>query len=490
MQRLFEKFDIERCLKKDDYTAVYIARHIFLSKQILLKTLCCQNLPDQTVLHRFKREAKILAQLDHPNIIKVLDFGMFAEYFYISFEFFPGNNLRQVQRNKLNEKIKRSIFVQILQGIHYAHSHNVIHRDIKPENILVGADYSVKVADFGLALLSDENQMTQKSSIVGTPGYMSPEQIRGEKPSPQSDLFSLGVVALELFCGKNPFLGPDVGTTINNILTANYGEINTKIASLPQPIDRALSLLLVRDRRHRAGSAIEILSLLGIIPKIPPTTHGKKRKFVPVLIGISGIILMVLQVATAILERNRHIAEEKPESISDTTVTFVPEKPVAVSQKPPVVDSESMKKSSPDIKTTGYLAVMCLPWADVFIDSTRVATTPMEKSLTLNAGMHEILLKHPNYPIYRKKIQIDPNIELLFKVNFDTLFGYLDCKVYPWAKIYVDGQFKGHTPTAPIILDPGEHLLALENPNFQRTEQPINITRQDTLDFRYRFEKE
>ncbi len=486
MQRLFEKFDIEKCLKKDDYTAVYAARHIYLGKQMLLKTLCCHNLPDQTVLVRFKREAQVLAQLDHPNIIKVLDFGLYAENFYISFEFFPGRNLRRVEKEKLDNKTKDAMFVQMLKAVEYAHRHNVIHRDLKPENILVGADFHVKVADFGLALLSDENQMTLKSSIVGTPGYMSPEQIRGEKPAPQSDLFSLGILALELYGGKNPFLGADVGTTINNILTAGYDDINRTISALPGPVDRALALLLARDRKKRAGSAKEILDLFGVSTQTKARVPRRNNKLLPAL---AGLALIALLVAVGFNDRKNQIPVGRPVIKPDTAVTAVKQKPLREEQPPLSVETGPREPPAPVMtQATGHIAVMCLPWADVFIDSTRIATTPMEKSVPLAFGEYELALKHPSYPVYRKNIVIGPQKELLFKVNLDTLFGYLDCKVFPWANIYVDGDFKGHTPTKPIILEPGEHLLTLQNPNFSSAERRINITRLDTLDFRFSFE--
>ena len=216
---LFDKFEILECLKKDIGVAVYIANHIFLGKRILLKTLDRDHIPDPAMLSRFQREAKTLAQLDFPNIIKVLDFGTQDQFFYISFEYFKSRTLRQViQSNDLDDVEKEQVLIQLLQGLNCAHTRHIIHRDIKPENILLDENNHLKIADFGLAHVRGEESLTQQSSIVGTPSYMSPEQIRGEELSIQSDLFSAGVVAHELFSGINPFLGADVGVTLNNIL--------------------------------------------------------------------------------------------------------------------------------------------------------------------------------------------------------------------------------------------------------------------------------
>ena len=219
---LFDRFEIIDTLKKDQHTSVYLANHVYLGKKIILKTLSALELPDQTFLDRFKREAKILARLDHPNLIKVLDFGTAGDNFYISFEYFEGKNLRKIiKENNLSNEQKIYLSVQLFKALSIAHQNGVVHRDIKPENILVNTKLELKIADFGLAFVRDDLFLTHKSSIVGTPGYMSPEQIRGQELTPQTDLFSSGIVIYELFTGKNPFIGKDINDTINNILNFN-----------------------------------------------------------------------------------------------------------------------------------------------------------------------------------------------------------------------------------------------------------------------------
>ncbi len=146
---LFNRFRIEECLKKDRISNVYIAWHIHLEKKILLKTLNTEEIEDQGWLERFRREAKVLARLDHPNIIRVLDFGSDKKVYYISFEYFNGRNLRQLlSEEPPDHEQKKHILIQLLQGLEAAHQHGIIHRDVKPENILVNNEWYLKLARF------------------------------------------------------------------------------------------------------------------------------------------------------------------------------------------------------------------------------------------------------------------------------------------------------------------------------------------------------
>jgi serine/threonine-protein kinase len=251
---LFEKFEVIETLKKDSYTSVYLANHIYLGKKIILKTLSTNELPDKTILDRFKREAQILAKLDHPNLIKVLDFGTYTDFFYISFEYFESRNLRKViQHNNLTDESKTNLVIQLLKALNIAHQNQIVHRDIKPENILVDSNLHLKIADFGLALVQNEHILTQKSSIVGTPGYMSPEQIRGENLSPQTDLFSAGIVIYELFTNVNPFLGREISETINNILNFDEEKSLKKLQTLPENIRTAVKNMLRKNFKISAN---------------------------------------------------------------------------------------------------------------------------------------------------------------------------------------------------------------------------------------------
>lgn len=507
---LFEKFEIESVVKKDAGSAVYLARHIYLGKRIFLKTLNTAELNDPTQLHRFKREAKILAKLDHAHIIKVLDFGTFQDRFYISFEYFESKNLRfWLTRRKLTSGQKEYLIAQLAQALNFAHQQGIVHRDLKPENILINDDLQLKIADFGLALLNEENNVTEATSIVGTPAYMSPEQIRGEKLTHKTDLFNLGLIIFEMFKGKNPFLGADVGQTLNNILNFDPQQLRAEYDDLPSNIIKILDGLLQKNPDERFASAGEILPYLPFKNELsgaPFVDHRKSILKAVVLIAVPLFLIL----AMLIFFNQRETKSPKssgivvPESLSAVPGHGSEKNSLTASEKilpEPKERRKAVRKtmvSKPTrpgekIKTVpkigrGTLWIECLPWAKVTVDSAQTFTTPLKQPVTLTEGTHRLLFRHPAYPSYETRIRIRAGEESLFKVNLDTVFGFLDCQVFPWGKIYVDGRFVDVSPLKkPMPLKEGEHRLTIRNPQFPDYQKTVAIRRRDTLHIRVNF---
>ncbi|RLD09444.1 hypothetical protein DRI50_12165 [candidate division KSB1 bacterium] len=516
---LFEKFEIETVIKKDAYSAVYLARHIYLGKRIFLKTLNTKELADPTLLHRFKREAKILAHLEHPHIIKVLDFGTFGDQFYISFEYFESENLRHwLKKRSLTEAQKEFLLAQLAQALHFAHSQGVVHRDLKPENILINEDLELKIADFGLALWNDERHVTEATSIVGTPAYMSPEQIRGEELAFKTDLFNLGLIVFELFKDKNPFLGTEVGQTLNNILNFDEAELRRSYEDLPQNIVKILDGLLRKNPQERFASAGDVLAFLPFddrLPQAPFVSH--KKSIVKAIVFIALPLFLLLAVLIVLKEREKRTVPAtrgKPEAAPTQPLTTVKKDSVVTHRTsvPPVAPSsqagskkngEERTKSGERVRKStvanpvaspakaGELWIECQPWARVTIDSVLTVTTPLKKSIALKAGRHRLVLRHPAYPEFRTTVQVKGGEKNLVKFKLDTLFGYLDCQVFPWGKIFVDGKLVDVSPLKkPVPLAPGRHVLVVENPQFPKYSAKIDIAQKDTTHVRVHFSRD
>ncbi len=536
---LFDRFEIIEILKKDEHASVFLANHIYLSKKIILKILNTEKIADNSLVERFKREAKILARLDHPNIIKVLDFGTSKEYFYISFEYFEGESLRNLlKKNNLTTEQKEMLMAQLLKGLDYAHSYKIIHRDIKPENIFVNASFQLKIGDFGLALSAEDNLVTQPYSIVGTPGYMSPEQIRGEKLTDKSDLFSAGVVLFEMYTGKNPFLQENINLTINKIMSFNEDEIKEDLEIIPDEQREIISGLLRRNPSQRFQSAAEILKKLNITNetqyyKTQTITTVKSKKNAVIAVFSSAVVISAI-VLVMFIQRNNS-------SSKNETLTGMENAPTAETQKEPIkhefgtnehgspqenalktkeqtslsgktsdnqkenitpannslqsLDNETnadkvIPITPPAITKNGRLFIDCYPWAEVYIDGVKKDVTPLSRPITLQPGDHTLKLINPDYPPYMALIRIEPNQRTDIKINLDKTLTYLKCNVYPWGNIYVNGEFKGQTPLRELVkLNPGENRITIKNPNYRDIDTLVTAAKGDTLNLVFKFKK-
>ncbi|KAA3612978.1 MAG: serine/threonine protein kinase [Calditrichaeota bacterium] len=500
---LFSKFEIIDCYKKDDSMAVYLANHIYLHKKIILKTLNTKLIANPAILKRFKREAQLLAKIDHPNIITVYDFGQAGDYFYISFEYFESQNLREAfNDNGWSVQDKMSIVQQICIGLVETHSHKIIHRDLKPENILINKNKLVKIADFGLAQISGSEKLTAPESVVGTPAYMAPEQIQGITTDERTDLFAFGIIIFELFYGQNPFLGDDAGQTLNNIQKCSWKPISSK-TDIPSSILKLIEGLLKKNKNERIQTSREVLSYFDLPTNEPelkkPARKTGKITLIFVLLVIAFVFFFKDNLFTAkpIVEKVNQSERDslKTDSVQiylqDTLTRPIILAPKNEKENKPgdlvAMDTEKeigikeVLKETP-VPTFGYLDLKCSPWADIFIDSQKVDTTPIKNAIRLESGQYFLQLRHPDYPVYSETIKISEENVLELNVNLNNFAGFLKCNVFPWGNIYIDNVFKGQTPLKNvIILEPGKHTLEVRNSKYKTYTSEIFAEKEDTL---------
>jgi serine/threonine-protein kinase len=348
---------------------------------------------------------------------------------------------------------------------------------------------------------------------VGTPTYMSPEQIRGDKLTSKSDLFSAGIVTYELYTGINPFIGKDVNDTLNKIISWDEDKLSDLSSTLPVDIQNLIIGLLHNDPEQRIEDASKVIEILtnktgGRGYRIRKKKKNiKKYVIIPSLLFIFLVVILIKQYyypptsKTIINTRNdtltiNKLDEQRGINKSDHETYVRKEElkplltiPIADEKTAPVINQEKTIQV-PLIKKTGSLFVECLPWAYVYIDSAETDLTPLQKNLVLTEGEHLLQLIHPNFPIYTKKVRIRENGLTSIKINLDTLFAYLDCKVNPWGEIYIDGKLKGQTPLqSPIRIIPGEHHILLKNSEFEPKEYDIKTGQGQTYTIKYNFKK-
>ncbi len=517
---LADKFKVTSCLKKTESAGVYIAENKN-GKKVLLKILRTK-LVDEETRKRFRREAKILSKLDHPNIVKVIEWEFGENFAYIIFEFFESQNLRALfSTKKLGENERQKIFVQLLKALDYLHKNGIIHRDLKPENILVDKNLEVKITDFGLSFLENDEFTTRLHAVVGTPAYMSPEQIKGQQVTEKSDLFALGIILFELYVGENPFVSGDFNQTINNVLNFKAENLKKYVDKFPPTIFAILQRLLEPNVNQRAESADEILKLLP--EKIVGEIKTGKKKLTPFI----RILLIVIFTIVFILMINKRNNERKPASIpKEITLTDSSEvksegsknkiesvqnvtkplkdeivNPIAKKKsenKPKQIEKKTELKKNVKNKTskTSFTAkqkskeimIYSFPWAEIYIDGNSVGVTPLEKPLKLAYGKHKLSIVNSYYPRLEREILISDSSPDEYKINLANEFAYLDISVFPWADIYLDTTFVAETPlNSPVPVLPGKYTLLLKNPHFKNYSKKISLKAKDTLKLNVNF---
>jgi serine/threonine-protein kinase len=201
------KYNIVKPLGKGAMGMVYLAHDTVLERDVALKVMVASIADDPELNERFKREAKAVAKMTHPNVVNVFDLGSHTDGSpYIAMELLKGMDLQKAMRQTPPLELERkvAVIVQVLAGLAHAHQAGIVHRDIKPANIFIQNDGSVKIMDFGVARLTTAS-MTGTGNIVGTADYMSPEQVKGQKVDGKSDIFSVGCMLYELLAGRRPF---------------------------------------------------------------------------------------------------------------------------------------------------------------------------------------------------------------------------------------------------------------------------------------------
>jgi len=278
------KYRLEQLIGKGGMGAVYRATDLRLNRNVAIKIMLGSMFGDPLALRRFEREARTSARLNHPNIIAIHDYGAIgSEGAYLVMELVPGVTLRSELSlaGTVDPVSAADYFDQILEGVKAAHKAGVIHRDLKPENILISKDHDkshIKILDFGLAKVTQvdvtNSSLTVRGSIVGTFGYMSPEQLVGEEIDERSDIFSIGVMVIEALTGSRPFSGKTYAELLTAVLHGSYKLEGESLEV--KCLDEALQRCLAKDPAARFASAAkaqqELISAIRNCPAVAAST--------------------------------------------------------------------------------------------------------------------------------------------------------------------------------------------------------------------------
>jgi serine/threonine-protein kinase len=264
---------------------VYRARDTRLGRDVAIKVPPADLLENPAAVARFEREARAVASLAHPNVLDIHDFGKEGDVWYAVTELLEGETLRErLSDGPLPWREAVDIGICVMEGLAAAHDRGIVHRDVKPENIFLTSDGRVKVLDFGLARMLEPERpvtggprVTATGTVVGTVGYMSPEQVRGEPLDPRSDLFSAGCVLFEMLAGEIPFSGPTAAEGMVAILRERCPDLSARAPDAPDGLCRIVDHCLEKNREARVQSARDVAHALKDLASAAPPSAARAR---------------------------------------------------------------------------------------------------------------------------------------------------------------------------------------------------------------------
>jgi serine/threonine-protein kinase len=260
-------FEVEETLGEGGMGVIHVARQPDLDRRVVLKALRRELAEDDRNDERFLREARAAASVHHQNVVAVYDCFSWRGERYIAQEFVDGGNLATVMQTvgRVPPRIAALVALEIARGLEEIHACGIVHRDLKPSNLLVGRAGEAKIADFGIAFDARAPALTRTGHTVGTPSYMSPEQLAGDRVDPRSDLFALGVVAYEMLTGEAPFGSvetPEGEGLLRRIQAGRHRNVRRAAPQTPRRLARLVHRCLRAKPRRRPASAAELRDAL------------------------------------------------------------------------------------------------------------------------------------------------------------------------------------------------------------------------------------
>ena len=450
------RFKITGTLGKGAMGTVYRAHDPLIDRTVAIKTIGCAGLSPaeaKAFEARFYSEAKSAGRLNHPNIVTIHDAGRTDDLAYIAMEYLNGRTLQEILDAGVTLPVERcaEIAARIADGLAFAHANGVVHRDIKPANIMVFDNGTVKIADFGVALIPTGSQ-TMDGMTCGSPKYMSPEQINSSKVDGRSDIFSLGVVLYEMLVGRPPFTGDNLNAILFQVLNSAPPLPSSYNPGLPQGFDRIVARALAKnpDKRYQnAGQmAADLRKWRRIVkasqkelaandPSLSAGAAGKNAIWSTPLVryGLPAILIAGLA-SWALLHRDMPATPTGTSSPGLATVDPAPTPPTVAAVAAPLAAQaetkpEPLAVAAPATPETalaaplapppadGRIRLAIAPWGEIRVDGRMVGVSPPLNELRLPPGKHSIEIRNGDFAPYRRNVDLAPDASLRIKHKFE-----------------------------------------------------------------------
>src|SRR5437870_5825162 len=256
------RYEIKQQVARGGMAEVFLARDLLLDRPVALKVLFPEFAADRSFVERVRREARAAANLNHPNIVSVYDWGEEDGTYFIVMEYVKGRSLRQLIRTEgpLHPQRVAEIGAEIASALAFAHQNGVIHRDVKPGNVVISPSGQVKVTDFGIARAAGNAQeaLTQTGAVMGTATYFSPEQAQGRPIDPRSDVYALGIVLYEMLVGRPPFYNENPVTVAYQHVQETPVPPSQRNPDVPPPLEAIVLKALAKNPANRYASAQDL----------------------------------------------------------------------------------------------------------------------------------------------------------------------------------------------------------------------------------------
>ena len=452
------RFKITGTLGQGAMGTVYRAHDPLLDRTVAIKTVGCAGMSREEAAsfeERFYCEARSAGRLNHPNIVTIHDVGRSDDLAYIAMEYLDGRSLREILDTCVVLPVDRctDIAAQIADGLAFAHANGVVHRDIKPANIMVFENGTVKIADFGVAQMSSGTQ-TVAGVAFGSPKYMSPEQVSGQKVDGRSDIFSLGAVFYEMLVGRPPFTGDDLNAVLYQVLHGAPPLPSSFIPNLPHGFDRIVARALAKSPDKRYQSVADMAAAL--------------RKYRRV----------ARQAQKQLLEAN---ATQLPSGPGDATM-LVNAPPSAI-RPSPVRRASAMRYALPLLLVAGlggwlaFEAAQPAALATLPAPSAQLVKQQALASAALPATPEQVVTDAP--PAARAEPVDAPPVDV----------GRIRLAIAPWGEVYVDGKSVGVSPPLnEIRLAAGQYSIEIRNGKFTPHRQTVDLAVDDSPRIKHKFE--
>ena len=505
---------------------VYQAHDPLIERTVAIKTVECTGLSREEAEGfelRFDREVKAAGRLNHSNIITIYDVGRSGDLSYVAMELLVGRTLREILDSSDLLPIDRiaSIAAQIADGLAYAHANGVVHRDIKPANIMILDNDAVKIADFGVALLSS-GAHTVAGTAFGSPKYMSPEQVTGEVVDGRSDIFSLGAVLYEMLAGRPPFAGADLNAVLYQVLNSAPPLPSTFNPGLLHGFDRIVARALAKNPDKRYQHAREMASDLRKYRRLARQEQKKQAAeaaeksaaLASVSAGAGDITVSVdaAKVAKEVVATNEHSsARERRHGhrsrrstsakivSSDYSSAFVAGFSVALlavavffgvrswqTPKPPDQPAESSVLETTASRVAVPVVAERKPTEVPFDEVARTDSAPSDPVVAQESQQPQAAEQNiAGHAVASANSETSPSEE----APAASAEGRIKLAIAPWGEVYVDGRKAGVSPPlTELRLSAGTHRIEIRNSDFKPYRKRVELAGGRSVRIKHKFD--